>query len=147
MPHITVQIDALGGPIVDAYVGVSRPRAEALKAAGRPVPQAVSGRALIDTGASSCCIDQSIVQSLSLVPSGQIPVHTPSTDGVAKICDQFDVSILLVHDAKQYSLVHTAAVIASTLKDQGIDLLIGRDLLAKCLCVYDGEAGIVALAF
>lgn len=38
-------------------------------------------------------------------------------------------------------------VIASDLSLQGIDALVGRDILARCLFVYDGPANMFSLAF
>jgi len=38
-------------------------------------------------------------------------------------------------------------VVAANLRVQGIQALIGRDVLARCLSVYEGSARVFALAF
>jgi len=48
MPHLSLPITA-AGPVLDFYVGVSIPREGALKQAGKPVPNPVLVRGLIDT--------------------------------------------------------------------------------------------------
>jgi hypothetical protein len=58
----------------------------------------------------------------------------------------FDVSMSLLHPKLTYTF-YSVPVIESDLTGQGIGALIGRDLLAKCLLVYDGQAGVFTLAF
>jgi predicted aspartyl protease len=145
MPHLTLQI-ASGGPLVDIQVGVSEEREDALLKAGLPVPNPVQIRALIDTGASCTCIDPSALQSLGLTPTGSTPIHTPSTGGTAQNADQYDVSVILLHPNLQLT-IPTVAIIEAELSIQGIQALIGRDVLQGCLLIYDGQAGIFTLAF
>jgi hypothetical protein len=145
MPHVTQQISP-GGPILDFLVGVSLPRAQALQRAGVALPSAVHIRGLIDTGASGTCVDPSCLEALGLAPTGQIPIHTPSTSGAPHLSDQYDISLVIVHPRLQLTL-HALPVIASTLTPQGIQALIGRDVLTRCLFLYDGVMGIFSLAF
>ncbi len=145
MPHVTQQISP-NGPILDFLVGVSLPRAQALQRAGSPLPGAVQIRGIIDTGASGTCVDSSCLSALGLAPTGQIPIHTPSTSGTPYLSDQYDISLVLLHPRLQLTL-HALPVIASTLTPQGIQALIGRDVLARCLFLYDGVTGIFSLAF
>lgn len=56
----------LNGPTVQVTVTVSQDIAAQLTQAGHPVPTPVAGTALIDTGASSTCIDDAIAQQLGL---------------------------------------------------------------------------------
>lgn len=145
MPHLTLQISP-GGPLIDLTVGVSVPRAQALRKSAQPIPSPVQLRGLIDTGASGTCIDAPALHGLGLAPTGQIPVHTPSTGTAAHVSDQYDVSLTLLHPRLNLHLGATP-VIASHLSAQGIQALIGRDVLSQCLFVYDGMAGIFSLAF
>jgi hypothetical protein len=127
-------------------VDVSLPRAEALRRMGMPVPSAVPVRGLIDTGASGTCVDPTCLATLGLSPTGQMPIHTPSTSGTPHLCDVYDVSLVLLHPNLQLG-IRALPVIASNLSVQGIQALVGRDVLARCLFVYDGVAGIFSLAF
>lgn len=145
MPHL-VQQTAAGGPLIDVLVGVSSFRKEALEKAGQPVPPSIPMRALIDTGASCTCVDPSIITSLGITPSGSMPIHTPSTSGAPKICNQYDIQLVLVHPKLTYT-IQALPVIESDLAAQGIQALLGRDVLGHCLFVYDGANGNYTLAF
>lgn len=47
--------------MVNAALGVSEARRQALTAAGQPVPPFVPIRALLDTGASVTCVDPTVI--------------------------------------------------------------------------------------
>lgn len=145
MPHLALQI-AAGGPLIDVLVGVSIPRQTALHAAGQSVPPPVQIRALIDTGASCTCIDPSVPQRLGLAPTGVAPMHTPSTGEQPHTANQYDVSLVLLHPTLNMTL-HTVPVAESQLAIQGIQGLLGRDVLKSCLFIYDGQAAMFTLAF
>ena len=145
MPHITSQI-AVGGPLLDFRIGVSAPRAIVLKAQKKPIPPEVTLRGLIDTGASGTCIDPACLTLLGLSPTGQTKILTPSTGTTHHLCNQFDISLTILHP--DLSLVLRAVpVIESNLANQGFQALIGRDILAKCLFVYNGTEETFSLAF
>jgi hypothetical protein len=44
-------------------------------------------------------------------------------------------------------ILPAVSVLESALKVQGIDALIGRDVLQYCLLVYDGRASTISMAF
>lgn len=127
------------GPVVSLLIGVSGPRATALQAAQQPVPPPVRIRALIDTGASSTCVEAGALQSLSLAPTGTTTVTTPSTGPNPMVCNQYDVGVFVVHPAITLGVV-TMPIIECQPLGGGIQALLGRDFLALCLFVYDGQA-------
>lgn len=145
MPHLTLPILA-DGPVLDVIIGVSHARRDALNKARQSIPKPVKIRALIDTGASGTVIDSAPLGKLNLQPTGQIPIHTPSTEGVPELKYQFDVSIIFVHPAATLT-INEHPIIESSLAAQGIQALIGRDLLARCVLVYDGAARGFILGF
>ncbi len=145
LPHITCQLSA-GGPIIDLLIGISAPRVEALHRAGRQVPALIPVRGLIDTGASATCVDPTVVKPLGIQPTGQTTILTPSTGSAPHACDQYDVSLHLIHPSMR-RIFGTLPVILSDLSFHNIEVLIGRDVLGICLLVYDGQARTVSLAF
>ncbi len=134
------------GAIFEAKVMASPQRVHWLKSHGQPFPSPIVIRALIDTGASSSCLDSGIVASLGLDPSGSVSVHTPSTMGVAVPKYTYDAS-LVFGDGKPDSRTYTLDFIETELASQGFELLVGRDILAKCLLNYNGPNGIFDLSF
>src|SRR6266446_1508046 len=94
MSHFTLQM-GLEGPVLNAYIGVSLARAEALTKANQAVPNPVGIRALVDTGASCTCVDPVVFLSLGLTPTGSIAMFTPSTGANPHQADQYDVSLAI----------------------------------------------------
>ncbi len=132
---------------MDVRIGVSQPRKDALQKAGQVVPPDAIIRALVDTGASCTCVDPDILKQLQLTPKGKAPTHTPSTGGVAVEQDVYDVSLSLIHPHSLSLTLRVLPVLSAHLSVQGIHALIGRDILDRCLLVYDGDTGIFTLAF
>lgn len=150
MSHFTLQIDAQGGPILNVALAVSEARSAALVAAGQPVPAIVPMRALLDTGASSTCIDPSVLTgALGLTPTGQTDCFTPSTGTTPAKKNLYDVSLRILSTLTDPSLYFpTIAVMESDLfAAQGIHALIGRDVLSRCLLTYNGVTNLFTLAF
>ena len=75
-----------------------------------------------------------------------MPIMTPSTGAAHHVCNQYDVSLSLLHPNLSLTL-NTVPVLESNLAAQGIQALIGRDILARCLFIYDGQFGNFSLAF
>jgi predicted aspartyl protease len=148
VPHLTLQISPQG-PIPDVAIGVSEGRRAALTAAGQPIPAFLPIRVLIDTGASCSCIDPSIITQLNITPTSVVPILTPSTSNTAVDKDQYDVSLVLVQTSvgaiRTFNSV--PVVEAHLFAGQGIHGLIGRDILEKCLLIYDGQTKIFTLSF
>ncbi len=137
-----------GGPIIRVGFLVSGPRQSALKRANLAIPNPVVVPCLVDTGASCTCVDPGVIQQLQLVSSGTISIHTPSTGATPHVCNQFDVGIGIVMDNGQIHLSGLVLpVIESNLKGQGIQALLGRDLLEQGILIYDGRQGRLTLAF
>lgn len=148
MPHLTQQLSS-GGAMIDVWIGVSIPKGNVLKAMGQtsPVPKQV--RALIDTGASCTAVDPSIIQSLGLTPTGTTYIQTPSTGSTPHISNQYDVLLGVVypHAPTSRLIFEALPVVESHLLNQGFHVLLGRDVLSKCLFVYNGQQDFFSLAF
>lgn len=147
MPHFTQAIQR-AGPLLQLYVAVSLPRENALKAANQAIPPPLQIFGLVDTGASNTSIDDDVVISLGLTPTGSTLIHTPSTGSNPAARSTYDVRIIIPGAAgsNSYTLRALPATQAS-LKAQGFHALVGRDILSQCLLVYDGLANTFSLAF
>ena len=146
MPCVNFQIH-LPGPIIDIQISVSSPRRDALEAAGLAIPEAVLCRLLIDTGASCTCIDPWVIKALGITPSGSTTIHTPSTNADSNHqYNQYDVCLCIPHQAiSRY--FYAIPILESNFSHQGIDGLLGRDVLSSCLFIYNGEMGLYTLSF
>jgi len=71
---------------------------------------------------------------------------TPSTGSNAHHANLYDVSLVLMHP-KLSLTVNNVPVAEAHLAIQGIQALIGRDILRRCLLIYDGQSGIFTLGF
>ena len=147
MPSINVNIGP-SGAVANVFVGVSTPRLKALHAAGIAAPNQVIGKFLIDSGASMTVIDPALIASLGITPTGNVPIHTPSTNGVMHNCNQYDVSLFIPGaDQSVGCFIDTLPVIETSLSPQGIDGLIGQDLLNRWVSIYQGDTKIFTFSY
>jgi len=106
------------------------------------------GLFLVDTGASGTCVDPDLIKSLSLQPTGKTAISTPSTAGSVHYCDQYDVSLFIPGNAGIGGhIVAAIPIITTHLRSQGIDGLLGRDVLNNCVVIYNGSASFLTLAY
>ena len=149
MPYFTRQVAPNGGLVVVATIGVSQARRAALVAANQEIPNGVAIQGLIDTGASNTCVDPSALTQLNLTPTGTTQINTPSTGTQPTAALTYDVSLTIAAMAGHPPFVfNTIPVIQSELQVvQGIQALIGRDVLRFCLLTYDGRNGLFSLAY
>jgi hypothetical protein len=104
---------------------------------------------LIDTGASISAVDGTILARLGLAPTGVVQIHTPSTQGVPHPVNQYDVS-LVIFGATNTTVVHAIPAIPvmdGNYQAQGIDGLLGRDVLANSHMFYAGDVQWFTLSF
>lgn len=148
MPSINLTITP-GGPLIQVYITLSAPHRDALVAAGKTPPNPALGTFLIDTGASGTAVDPQLVASLGLTPKGAVMVQTPSTNGQPVACPTYDVMVIIPANdpAVPPFFVEALPVMEASFKSQGIDGLIGRDVLSKCVLVYNGTNGTYVLSY
>lgn len=148
MPHFTLNLDP-SGPIVNALVQVSEGRRTALQTAGFPIPESRVIRALVDTGASFTSVEPSVLQELGLTPTGTIDIVTPSTGQNVHTTETYDIDFAIYASTTDPPLLMPNLRVAACelFLKQGIHALIGRDVLGRCIFIYNGEPGIFSLAF
>lgn len=149
MPHFTLTIDA-AGPIVNAGVNVSEGRRGALLANNLPLPEGRIIRALVDTGASFTSIEPGVLAALNLTPTGTIDIVTPSTGAGVHTTDTYDVDFLIggpTPSDPPLSIPNLRVAASELFLKQGIHALIGRDVLQRCILVYNGSLNSFSLCF
>jgi len=83
----------------------------------------IPAKAQWDTGATGTCISKQIVEKLGLKPTGMINVQTPSGIGTM---NKYMVNLILNNEVRIMNLV----VMDSEIGNQGIDILIGMDIIS-----------------
>jgi hypothetical protein len=105
---------------------------------------------MVDTGASNTCIDPSVLQGLGLTATGKVSVNTPSTGSQPHEADQYDISLVIPGAAATHaplSIGNLAVICADLLQQQGFHALIGRDILARCIFVYNSQVALFTVAY
>jgi predicted aspartyl protease len=138
--------------VVNATVYVSEGRRLALLAQNLPIPLPRMIRALVDTGASFTSVEPAVlgVLGLGLTPTGTIDIVTPSTGQGVHTADTYDVDFVIAgaHQQEPPLILPNLRVAACDLfLRQGIHALIGRDILERCILVYNGSQSTFSLAF
>ena len=95
MPILRGIVEADGG-LVDVLFGWSATAVRQLRVSLRPIPQPVTARALLDTGAEVSCFDPSLVQALGLPWRGPTPANVPATGGLT-FSAQHDTALTILH--------------------------------------------------
>jgi hypothetical protein len=134
------------GPLFPIEIHVPAAFAQLLTANQQPVPAPIMGFALIDTGATSSCVDQHSMLSLGVSPIGIHPVA-----GVGEVANHPVYPAQLAFPNNIVSFAFGARIgvnlLAQSQPGAPIVALIGRDILSGCVLVYNGTTGLVTLAF
>ena len=77
-----------------------------------------------DTGASGTCISKKVVSDFNLAPIGKMNAHTPSGIGVMNV---YMINLILNNEVVFSNL----RVMDSEIGNQGIDVLIGMDIISN----------------
>jgi hypothetical protein len=136
------------GPIIRVAINVSKPKQDALTAAGTPIPNWVPVDFLVDTGASITMLDQTIPPLLGLAHHSFTMMLTPTTGTVPVPCKTYDIGLFIpgpTGGAGHYE--EAMPVVESDLSAQSIGGLLGRDVLAKCVLTYVGQSDIFILSY
>ncbi len=113
-----------------------------------PIPSAVRVTAMVDTGASHSLICRGLVDQLSLVNGRAIQLYGAATGSILSLA--YPVYMIFYDpDAEDWqgSVTVKIEVAAAQLDGQDIACIIGRDVLAHALFVYDGQRNTFTLSF
>lgn len=105
--------------------------------------------ALVDTGATRTVISPAVAEKLNLIPTGFTRVNTASHPIDAKT---YNINLIIPItengigvDGKPVQSVHMRPFISTTVSEasnlsvQGIELLLGMDIIRQCLLIVDGD--------
>jgi hypothetical protein len=146
MPSITLPLVA-GEARLPVLVSVSAPTAADLHRAQQPVPSPIAALAEIDSGASITGVDLPLLGQLGLQSGTTRSLHTPVTGAVPQSFPLYEVSLTLPHPAVVSYHLGLLPVVGANLAAQGIQVLLGRDVLAHCVFIYNGPGDTYTLCF
>ena len=135
----------IAGPLLPVEIGVTPQMATALTDAGRAIPKPQLGLILVDTGATTTSIDNSVVAALSLPPTGTTMLrHASGSQNTALHAVQMMFPVLA-----GFSVVLPQAINCNlggmVFNQQPVIALFGRDLLGKIVMIYNGPQDRVSL--
>ena len=116
---------------------------DAMVASGQTVPNCATGIGLIDTGATLTCIHEDALTSLGLNPIGVANSGTASGPMQSNV---YPARIVFptkgwTLDLGQAVAVNLSGQAVSTDPPQPIIALLGRNLLERCVFIYNGLGG------
>lgn len=146
MPIVNGTLSALGA-VVDLHVGVHEARRDVLQRNQLPVPERRLVRAQIDTGTTLTVIDARVLRHLNVLLIDRLAVRTASLSGEAQIFNQYAVSLGLEANGIEMRLAEILVLECAFGPDDGIQALIGQDVLKHCLFVNNGPLNSFSFAF
>jgi len=145
------------GPVIIAAWAVPQALAQALVAAGQPIPRPVEGLMLVDTGAQSTCISEAAAQALQLQPIrltktyGAAGLHENKVyeahlqigiDGGKGVRSDFHIELQTICIPQLHEQMRGVKI--NNIERPLIGLL-GRDFLRHTKFTYDGTGSIEIL--
>jgi hypothetical protein len=137
------------GPVVTVRIVPTRKDMAYRRRARQPLPAPQEVVALIDTGAEISRIDPPVASRLQLVPKQFGTVNVPAVGGIG-YSTFYEVELIIPHLTAlpaQLLVIPDLLVAEVALNTFGYDAVIGRDVLAYCILVYDGPAGAFVLTY
>jgi predicted aspartyl protease len=129
------------GPVIQITLGIAENFAQRLIEQNKPVPEPIAGWALIDTGASTTCVDDEAAAKLALPAIDKVKMASASHDSTDK-----NVYPVLIQFIGVPIKANAMRAIGASLASQGIIALLGRDLLQNFTLFYNGLAGEITIS-
>jgi len=129
------------GPCVQVTIGLAQSIANQLLQQGKTLPKPVSGVALIDTGATSTCIDDAAAKQLQLPVVNVVNVASASHASTPQNVYPIQIEVVGLPIS-----IEAPNAIGAALTPQGLLALIGRDVLQHCTLFYNGLTGEITLS-
>jgi predicted aspartyl protease len=143
---LTADVDAKGRPVLTLFVAASVPRAAVLAAEGASAPP-VEARALIDTGASRTVVERSVLDQLGLDPVDEELIYTASSGATPHVAGVYAVQLFVAGVPQGLIDADLRVAEAENLRAAlGVEVLLGQDVLRRCLLIQNGPEGRFTLA-
>jgi len=126
---------------VKVTIGLAQSIASQLLQQGQTLPSPVSGIALIDTGASTTCVDDSVAQQMQLPVVNVVNIASASHASTKQNVYPIQIEVIGLPIS-----IETPNAIGAALGAQGLIALIGRDVLQHCTLFYNGITGSFTLS-
>jgi len=143
MPLLTLP-GSIDGPLVNVKIALSVPLQAVTHSFKRSQPQPVFETFLVDTGASHTLVSSDVIRAWNLTPSSGNTVVGVSTAGVLTRQPAYHLSLFLhgaypgqgwMHDSVEVTSVDPKLFAGHRYRG-----LIGRDILNRCILLYNGVA-------
>jgi hypothetical protein len=144
------------GPLLAVNVHQPKALVQLLSSSGQPVASPVGGLALIDTGATNTCVDGAVLQKLGMAPIGVLTSLTaagPAPQSMYPVRLEFPSEGLDLEfsSVAGVNLTGQSVPVVPPGGQQGqqmpIIALVGRDVLSRCVLIYNGTGGFFTLSF
>ncbi|KKQ89725.1 MAG: hypothetical protein UT12_C0009G0034 [Candidatus Curtissbacteria bacterium GW2011_GWC2_38_9] len=133
------------GPIINIEISIPKALADVYSQTGQTIPQPKIGIALIDTGAKKSCVHDSIMQDLGVSTIGQVMSGTANGQRPCKLFPAF-FNFPGTGISVDFTSVVEVNLSGQIINGEQIIALVGRDLLANTIFVYNGRVGLYTLA-
>jgi len=135
------------GAVVSVEIGIPAALKQYLSEKGMAIPSAISGFALLDTGASASAVDESVFEALGVPHIDEIQTDTPHGSGKSRV---YPANVTF--PGMNVTDLPLERVIGCKLKWKTVDekeiiMLMGRDLLQYFLFIYNGQSSDVTLCY
>jgi len=147
MPNLTVAVAVDRPMVIELLVAPSEARAEELRNAGLNVPLPILVTALVDTGTKETLVERRVAEKLGLEPSDVRDVYGVGS-GETPVAGVVYLMRVIYAGVPALDLASTVPVVAvEDLSRFGVRMLLGRDLLSRCVLIYNGPEGRGTFAF
>lgn len=144
--QLAPQVLEASGPILQVEIHVPGALALVMANTNQAIPPPATGCALIDTGATRSAVDEAAVQQLGVQPVGRATGWTASGPVVHNL---YPVRFMFPGWGLDLDFSQATGVNLTGQQAGGhpIVALIGRDVLSRCLLVYNGAGGFFTLGW
>jgi len=133
------------GPLLQVQVMVPPALAALLGQSNQPIPAPGTGWALIDTGATRTCVDKAVLDELEVQATGAITTGT-AAGPAQQLLYPAKLNFPGANFEIEFGSVIGVDLSGQSIAGQNVIVLLGRNVLSRCVLVYNGPGGIFTLA-